>query len=82
MKKKVISYLILLLLLPIVMSIAIALTNGSKSYDMKSGNDELLDIPDLSSNNINNNPYIYFGVITLVIGSVCVWWYIKKKEDF
>lgn len=82
MKKKVISYLILLLLLPIVMSIAIALTNDSKSYDMKSGNDELLDIPDLNSNNINNNPYIYFGVITLVIGSVCVWWYIKKKEDF
>lgn len=82
MKKKVIRYSIFLLILPIVISIVMALSQDSKNYKSKPDNTNSLDIKDVSIDSVNNNSYIYLGVLTLVIGSAYIWWYIKNKEDF
>lgn len=88
MKKKAIKYTIFLLILPLLVSIIIAITtNGQGFNDEPSGNYNGIDIPSYNENSIeheikSSNTFIYLSVFTLVVVSSGIWFYIKKKGDF
>ena len=88
MKKKAIKYTIFLLILPLIISLAIAIYTGGEGFeDAPSGNYNGVDIPEYNvySNEYqlkNSDTFMYLSVITLVVVSSGIWFYIKKKGNF
>lgn len=88
MKKKAIKYTIFLLILPLIISIIIAITTDGQGFnDEPSNNYNGIDIPSYNENSIeheikSSSTFAYLSVFTLVIISSGVWVYIKKKGDF
>lgn len=88
MKKKAIKYTIFLLILPLIVSIVIAITTDNKGFnDIQSDNYNGIDIPNYNNNSIeyqikNSSTFIYLSIFTLVTISCGIWYYIKKKGDF
>ncbi len=89
MEKKVIRYFIIFLVVPIIISIIIALATNNKkigpseSYDSISGTNGKSDYfeyeEEIENNNVN--PIIYMSLFILVMTSVGVWVYVKKKGE-
>ena len=84
MKDKAIKYLIILLLVPLVLSILIAIYTGSNTksdsnYDSMdvSSNAEILEREEKIK---SNNAYIYLSVFLFVVIGASVWIYLKKKD--
>jgi hypothetical protein len=86
MKKKVIRYVILLLLIPVVISTVLAIIQGNEQNKINVNNDSDLDIPTYSDNSIDefkrSNSYIYASIFGLLIVSGGVWYYVKMKGEF
>ena len=88
MKKKAIKYTIFLLILPLIISLVIAIyTDGKGFEDEPSGNYNGVDIPDYDvySNEYqvkSSDTFIYLSGVTLVVASSGIWFYIKKKGNF
>lgn len=88
MKKKAIKYTIFLLILPLIVSIIIAITTDGQGFENSTQNNyNSLDIPNYNNNSIeheikSSSTFAYLSVFTLVIVSSGVWYYIKKKGDF
>lgn len=88
MKKKAIKYTIFLLILPLIISLVIAIYTGGKGFeDTPSDNYNSLDIPnyDVYSNEYqikSNDTFMYLSVVTLVVVSSGIWFYIRKKGNF
>lgn len=88
MKKKAIKYTIFLLILPLIISLAISIYTGGEGFeDAPSGNYNGVDIPEYNvySNEYqlkNSDTFMYLSVITLVVVSSGIWFYIKKKGNF
>ena len=83
MEKKALKYLLILLIIPLLVSLYIALFSG---YNYKSSYDSI----DGTSNHTNytyqeeikrSNTFVYLSVFTLVVVGVGVWVYVKKKGN-
>ncbi len=83
MKKKAIKYTIILLIIPLIISLMIAISNNNGMYNNNKYNG--IDIPEYNNTTIaknNNNTFIYLNIVALVIVSSGIWFYVKKKGDF
>ena len=85
MEKKALKFAICLLIIPIIISIIIALTSGesygpSNNYDSLSGgnNDSIRTYDERVR---SSNTFVYISVFILVVVGVGVWAYVKKKGD-
>ena len=88
LKKKTLKYIILLLLIPLFISLGLAIFGYSSNdygpgmgYDSVSGN--------YGKNNYTydeqvrkSNGYIYITVFTFVVLGAGVWYYVRKKGEF
>ena len=86
MGKKATKYIIILLLVPLLVSLVIAIATDNKgfNYSSSSGYDGV-DIPDYQTNNITtevkrSNTYIYVSAFTLVCAGGAILLFIKKKR--
>lgn len=85
MGKKAFKYFIILLIIPLLVSLAIAIytgraTNNSYNYDSISGN--MYDGGYSQEEQIKrSNPYIYLTVFSFIAISVGVWAYVRKKGN-
>lgn len=86
MKKKVIKYTILLLLIPIIISTILSITQGNEIKSEENNYKSDLDIPTYQDTSIDefkrSSSYIYASVFGLLIISGGIWYYIKKKGEF
>ena len=83
MKKKAIKYLIIFLIIPLLLSLSIAIaTNGEGFNNNEKGEGELPNYDD--SNEVENikrsDTYIYFNAFIFVFTSCGILFYIKKKR--
>ena len=88
MGKKVFKYFIIFLIVPIIISLIIALFSDkdklkgpTKTYDSMSGTIEHYDYS-YSDEIKSTNTFAYISVFTLVILGFGTWFYLKKKGDF
>lgn len=86
MGKKATKYIIILLLVPLLVSLVIAIATDDKgfNYSSSSGYDGI-DIPNYQTNNITtevkrSNTYIYASAFTLVCAGGAILLFIKKKR--
>ena len=86
MKEKVIKYIILLLLIPVIISIILSFLQMNQEDKYAKDNYDGIDIPTYSNTKINelkwNNTYIYVSVFGLLIIAGSIWYYVKNKGEF
>ena len=85
MGKKAFKYFIILLIIPLIISLVIAIssgraTNTSYNYDSISGN--MYESNYTYEEQVKrSNPYIYLTLFTFIAISVGVWAYVRKKGN-
>ena len=87
MEKKAIKYLIILLVIPLIISVIIAITTGSGSK-VNSNYDSIDGTVHNGSNTYtydekvrSSNTYIYLSVFAFVVIGAGVWVYVKRKGN-
>ena len=86
MEKKALKYLLILLIVPLVISILIAIFSGQDGPSQTGGYDSLNGTVEYNNNtyekNIKkSNTFIYLSVFTFVVVGAGVWIYVKKKGE-
>lgn len=86
MGKKAIKYLIILLIVPLILSLLIAIfsgkavNNSNDSYNSLNGDFKHSDFTKEEQVR-RSEPFIYLSVFSLVIIGSCVWIYVKNKGN-
>lgn len=87
LKQKTLKYIILLLLIPLIISLILAIAGyktqnygPSRGYDSISGNTND-DYYTYDEQVRRSNGYIYITVLAFVTIGACVWIYVRKKGD-
>lgn len=85
MEKKAIKYLIILLVIPLIVSILIAIFSDQGQPSQTGRYDSLNGTVEYNNSYQNqiksSNTFIYLSVFTFVIVGVGVWVYVKKKGE-
>lgn len=86
MNKKVLRYIILLLIIPIIISIIFSITSAEEASKTSNKGYDGLSTPNYPDTKIDeikrSNTYIYVSVFSLLIIAGGVWIYVKKKGEF
>lgn len=87
MKKKIISYLLIFLIIPLIISLSLSCTNYAKKDPISKNGYNGLDVPKYNTDTTNykiksSSPYAYITVFCSISLFGCVYLYIKKKKGW